>query len=126
MFFILRAIILLCTVAILYPARLATAQALGESELNQISQRLELTDSQKERLRPIVMEQEQEVQRVRNDPSLSPKEKGEKEISLRQTYGVQMRRGLSPSQMRKLSDFRKEEIDQVRSKMYSGGQQPTH
>jgi hypothetical protein len=120
MSYILRVIVLLCVVATLCPPRLI-AQALGESELDQMSQRLGLSDSQKERLRPLVMEQEQEVQRVRSNPSMSQHDKGEKEISIREAYGVKMKRGLSPSQMRKLSEFRNEEIDQVRSKMYSGG-----
>lgn len=122
MFFILRAIILLCVVATLCPTRLAIAQALGESELNQISQQLDLTYSQKEQLRPLVHQEAQDVKRVRSDPSLSAKEKGEKEINIRESYGVKMNRGLSPSQMRKLNEYRNEQIDQVRKKMYSGGQ----
>jgi hypothetical protein len=126
MSFMLRAIVLLCAVATLFPARFAVAQALGEPELDQMSQRLQLTDSQKERLRPLVMEEQQDVQRVRSDPSLSPKEKGEKEINIRESYGVKMNRGLSPAQMRKLNELRKEDIDQIRKKMYSNEQQPTH
>jgi hypothetical protein len=126
MFFLLRTIVLLCVVGTLYPARLAIAQALGEPELEQISQRLQLSDSQKERLQPIIQREKQDVNEVRNDPYLSAKEKGKKEISIREAYGVQMKGGLSPRQMRELKQFRDEQIDQVRSKMYSGKEQPAH
>ena len=121
MSFILRSMILLCVGAILCPSRLAIAQALGESELDHISQRLELTDSQKEKIRPLVMDEAKEVRRVRSDPSLTPKEKGKKEIDIRATYDQQMRNvGLSPSQMRQLNELRDEETEQIRKRTYTG------
>ena len=126
MSFMLRSMILLCIGAILSPTRLALAQALGEPELDNIAQRLELTDSQKEKIRPLVMEEEKDVSRVRNDSSLSPKEKGKKEIDIRATYDQQMKnRGLSPSQMRKLKELRQEETDEIHKRMYAGEQPPT-
>jgi hypothetical protein len=126
MSFMLRSMILLCVGVILCPPRSAIAQALGESELDHISQRLELTDSQKENIRPLVMNEEKEVARVRNDSSLTAKEKGQKEIDIRATYEQQMKnRGLSPTQMRKLKELRQEETEQIRKRMYAGEHPPT-
>lgn len=117
----LKTVILSGTVALLSLS--ATAQAVGEGELRQMSQALNLTDSQKEKLRPILMNEAQQITRVRNDPTLSPKQKAEKELEVRQSFETRIDAELSSPQLRKVRNLRQQEEQQIRERINSSNNQ---
>lgn len=66
---------------------------------------LNLTDEQKAKLRPILMEENQQMDAVRNDTTLSPDQKVAKANEIRHTASPRIRAILTPEQLQKLADL---------------------
>ncbi len=116
-----RAIIFLGVAVAALPV--ARAQLVGEAKLQQMSQALKLTSDQKEKLRPILLDEASQVKQIRNNPTLSPEQKVDKELDVRQSYRQKIDLELSPSQLRQVKQLREREDEQVRARIKSEGAQ---
>ncbi len=84
------------------------AQPAEENPLN-------LTDEQKAKLRPILQEENQQMEAVRNDSSMTQEQKVAKANEIRQTASPKIRAVLTPEQLQKLSDIQKAKQQQDQS-----------
>ena len=78
----------------------AQAQAGEDNPLN-------LTDEQKTKLRPILAEENQQLETLRNDTSMTQEQKMAKANEIRQTAGPKIKAILTPEQLQKLADLQK-------------------
>jgi hypothetical protein len=78
----------------------AHAQSQGEED-----NPLNLTDEQKAKLRPIVADETQQLDAVRNDSSLSTEQKVQKANQIRETASPKIKAILTPEQLQKLADM---------------------
>jgi protein CpxP len=78
----------------------AHAQSQGEED-----NPLNLTDEQKAKLRPIVADETQQLDAVRNDSSLSAEQKVAKANQIRETASPKIKAILTPEQLQKLADM---------------------
>ncbi len=78
----------------------AHAQSQGEED-----NPLNLTDEQKAKLRPIVADETQQLDAVRNDSSLSAEQKVAKANQIRETASPKIKAVLTPEQLQKLADM---------------------
>lgn len=76
------------------------AQTEDENPLN-------LTDEQKAKLRPILMDERQQMEAVRSDTSLSQEQKMAKVQQIRETASPKIKAVLTPEQLKKLADMQK-------------------
>ncbi len=76
----------------------APAQAEEENPLN-------LTEEQKTKLRPILMDERQQMEAVRSDTSMSAEQKMAKVQQIRQTASPKIKAVLTPEQLKKLSEM---------------------
>src|SRR6202007_2051161 len=60
------------------PHRARPPQDVAERKLKRLSRRLDLTADQQEKLRPILMDEEKQVQSIDDDPTLTPQQKHRK------------------------------------------------
>jgi len=78
----------------------AHAQSQGEED-----NPLNLTDEQKAKLRPIVADETQQLDAVRNDSSLSTEQKIQKANQIRENASPKIKAVLTPEQLQKLADM---------------------
>lgn len=76
------------------------AQAEAENPLN-------LTEEQKAKLRPILMDERQQMEAVRSDTSLSSEQKMAKVQQIRETASPKIKAVLTPEQLKRLADMQK-------------------
>jgi periplasmic protein CpxP/Spy len=81
-------------------------QARGQ--LQWMAQQLNLTDDQKEKLKPILMKEGMEMKTVREDTSMSPDDKHEKMKAIRDKYRPDIRGILTPDQQQKFDQMKEE------------------
>jgi Spy/CpxP family protein refolding chaperone len=71
---------------------------------------LNLTDEQKAKLRPIVADENQQLNAVQNDASLTPEQKNAKANEIRQTATPKIKAILTPEQLQKLAQLQQEKL----------------
>ena len=81
------------------------AQADAENPLN-------LTEEQKAKLRPILMDERQQMEAVRSDTSLSTEQKMAKVQQIRDTASPKIKAVLTPEQLKRLADMQKSQQGQ--------------
>ena len=83
----------------------------GESvdeHLQTLSEKLNLTDDQKAKLKPILQDQMQQIKAVHQDSSLSPEQKRAKVKSVRESFHEQVNAVLTPEQQTKFKQMQQE------------------
>jgi len=75
---------------------------------------LNLTEEQKAKLRPILIEENQKMEALRNDSSMTQEQKIAKAAEIRQSAGPKIRAILTPEQLQKLSDLQQKAKEQAR------------
>ena len=85
---------------------------------------LNLTDEQKAKLRPIVTDENQQLNAVQNDASLTPEQKSAKANEIRQTATPKIKAILTAEQLQKLADMQQEKIKQQRDSQSAPGNIP--
>jgi Spy/CpxP family protein refolding chaperone len=83
-------------------------RAKVQEKLQHISTELNLTDDQKQQLKPILQSEVQQLKSVNNDASLSSDQKQAKASEIRQSANSQMSSILTPDQQKKLASMREE------------------
>lgn len=79
-----------------------------ENHLQMISKELNLTDDQKTKLRPILQDEQQQMQAVHNDTSLTRDQKMAKMKDIRESHQPQINQILTPDQQKKWAEMKKE------------------
>jgi hypothetical protein len=115
------------------PAQSAPSQSGQSGSASQSSQGaddnpLGLTEEQKTKLRPIISDENQQMEAVRNDSSLSTEQKVAKANQIRETASPKIRAVLTPEQLQKLAELQKARQQQGGSSQQSapssGSQKP--
>jgi periplasmic protein CpxP/Spy len=96
------------------PDKHAAMHHNGESadqHLQMLSEKLNLTDDQKAKLKPILQDQMQQVKAVREDTSLSQEQKRAKMKSIHESLHEQINAVLTPEQQAKFKQMRQEQME---------------
>ena len=105
--------LLLCAVLWLHPsaraeeAKPAVKERIRE-RLQEVAKELNLTDEQKEKLKPIVQAEWEKVRELRADTSLSREQKIEKLKALKEELAPKVKEILTPEQLAKWKEIREE------------------
>jgi len=78
----------------------------AEHKLKRLSKRLNLTDDQKEKIRPILQDEEKQLTSVENDSTLTAQQKHKKAREIRMSSKSQMSSILTPEQKEKIQSGR--------------------
>jgi len=103
------------------PHRTLEAQA----EMRWLSQQLNLTPEQREKLRPIVMEEGLQLNNVRLNEHLPADQKKAKTQEIRETYRPKIMAVLTPEQQEKWKKMQEETKAKHEERMKSGDTEPT-
>lgn len=85
---------------------------------------LNLTEEQKAKLRPIIMEENQQMEALRNDNSLSQEQKIQKANQIRADASPKIKAVLTPEQLQKLAQMQQERARENQSAPPSNSQSP--
>src|SRR6266700_741638 len=85
---------------------------------------LNLTDEQKAKLRPIIADENQQMEAVRNDSALTTDQKVAKANQIRETASPKIKAVLTPEQLQKLADLQQKARQQQQSAPSSDAQKP--
>jgi Spy/CpxP family protein refolding chaperone len=91
-----------------------------EARLKRMSETLNLTDEQKEKIRPVLQSEADQLKAMREDTSLSQDQRREKRLQIMQATRKQIREILTPEQRAKW----REEREEAREKKEVGQQTP--
>jgi protein CpxP len=80
----------------------------AEDRLRRMSKELNLTDDQKEKIRPILQEEAQQSKSVQSDSSLTDQQRRKKMREIHKTYEPQVQAVLTPEQRDKLKNMKHE------------------
>jgi len=85
---------------------------------------LNLTDEQKEKLRPIVADENQQLETLRSDTSMSQEQKMQKANQIRESASPKIKAILTPEQLKKLAELQDQAKQQRQSAPPSDSQSP--
>ena len=101
----------LCSATFVLLASTSFAQKSGKlSQLEAISQQLELTPQQKVKILPILRDELPKVEAIKNENSLTRMQKAQQIRAIHQQTDPQMKAILSPAQYQKLQAIRQQAI----------------
>jgi hypothetical protein len=100
------------------------AQGQGTPAQSSEDNPLGLTEDQKAQLRPIVMKENQDMEAVRNDTSLTQEQKITKANQIRDAASPKIKAILTPEQLQKLSEMQRARQQQNQSAPPSDSQKP--
>ena len=82
-----------------------------EAHLQILSEKLNLTEDQKTKLKPIFQDQAQQLKAVSDDPSLTPEQKAAKKKAIHETTHDQINAVLTPEQQEKFKEMKREGME---------------
>lgn len=82
-----------------------------DAHLQMLSEKLNLTDEQKTKLKPIFQDQAQQMKAVKDDASLSAEQKETKVKAIRLSFHDQINAVLTPEQQAKFKDMKHEGME---------------
>ena len=82
----------------------------ADQHLQMLSEKLNLTDDQKTKLKPMLQDQMQQMKAVREDSSLSEEQKRAKMKSIHESLHEQINAVLTPEQQAKFKQMRQEQM----------------
>ena len=83
----------------------------ADQHLQMLSEKLNLTDDQKAKLKPIFEDQMQQMKAVRDDSSLSQEQKRAKMKSIHESFQDKINAVLTPEQQAKFKQLRQEQME---------------
>jgi periplasmic protein CpxP/Spy len=83
----------------------------AQAHLQAMAKQLNLTDEQKEKLKPILTSEAEEVTALRNGPALTPQQKRAKMMEIGEKYRPQINAVLTPEQQEKWKAMRQEMME---------------
>jgi len=87
------------------------ATSSQEAHLQMLSEKLNLTEDQKAKLKPILQDQAQQLRALRDDPSLSPEQKSAKKKIVRELTHDQINSVLTPEQQDKFKQMKQDAME---------------
>ena len=87
------------------------ANASPDAHLQMLSEKLNLTEDQKAKLKPILLDQAQQLKALRDDSSLSPERKSAKKKAIHETTHDQINSVLTPEQQDKFKQMKQETME---------------
>jgi protein CpxP len=94
------------------------------SHLEWLSKELNLTDEQKEKVKPILDEQTKQMRATQADTSLSQEQKRDKMKQIHQTTHSQINEILTPEQQRKFAELKEQQKEHREGSKESPSEQP--
>ena len=82
-----------------------------EVHLQMLSEKLNLSEDQKAKLKPILQDQAQQLRALRDDPSLSPEQKSAKKKIVRELTHDQINSVLTPEQQDKFKQMKQDAME---------------
>ena len=82
-----------------------------EAHLQMLSEKLNLTEDQKAKLKPILEDQAEQLRSLRNDTSLTPEQKAAKKKAIHETTHDQINAVLTPDQQAKFKEMKHEGME---------------
>ena len=82
-----------------------------EAHLQMLSEKLNLTEDQKAKLKPILEDQAQQLKTVSGDPALTPEQKAAKKKAIHETTHDQINSVLTPEQQEKFKQMKQEAME---------------
>ena len=82
-----------------------------EAHVQMLSEKLNLTEDQKAKLKPIFQDQAQQLKAVRDDTSLTPEQKAAKKKAIHETTHDQINAVLTPEQQEKFKTMKQEGME---------------
>lgn len=89
----------------------AMAAASPEAHLQMLSEKLNLTEDQKTKLKPILQDQAQQLKTVNDDSSLTPEQKTAKKKAIHEITHDQINAVLTPEQQEKFKMMKREHME---------------
>jgi len=89
-----------------------------QARLQQLSQQLNLTESQKEKLKPILRNEAEQVESVRNDTSLTKQQKWAKVHDIHESFEPKVDAVLTPEQQQKLQQMKAQAKEHAHSETH--------
>jgi Spy/CpxP family protein refolding chaperone len=87
------------------------ATANPDAHLQILSEKLNLTEDQKEKVKPILQDQAQQMKAIHDDPSLTPEQKAAKKKAIHETTHDQINAVLTPEQQAKFKQMKQEGME---------------
>ena len=82
-----------------------------DAHLQMLSEKLNLTEDQKAKLKPILEDQAEQLKSIRNDTSLTPEQKIAKKKAIHETTHDQINAVLTPDQQAKFKEMKHEGME---------------
>jgi hypothetical protein len=101
-------------ILVLVPAAKSQQEGAAAQKLQNLSQVLNLSPQQKSQLAPIVEAEAPKIQAIKNNPSLSGKEKVKEMKSVHEQTDPLVKSILNPTQYQQWQTIRKDELDQMK------------
>jgi periplasmic protein CpxP/Spy len=89
----------------------AMSASSADAHLQMLSEKLNLTDDQKAKLKPIFEDQGQQLKAVQEDASLTPDQKAAKKKAIHEKGHDQINAVLTPEQQEKFKEMKKEGME---------------
>jgi hypothetical protein len=105
----------LASIALLVVASSVKAQQPPQAKIQMLSQVLGLTPQQKSQLAPIVEAEAPKVEAIKQNPTLSPKEKLKQLQAVHSQTDPLVKNILNPNQYQMWQQIRKEELEKIKS-----------
>ena len=83
----------------------------ADAHLQMLSEKLNLTEDQKAKLKPILEDQAEQLRSLRNDTSLTPEQKAAKKKAIHETTHDQINAVLTPDQQAKFKEMKHEGME---------------
>lgn len=90
---------------------MGAAASSPEAHLQMLSEKLNLTDEQKAKLKPILQDQAEQLKAVHDDTSLSPEQKTAKKKAIHASFHEQINAVLTPEQQAKFKEMKHESME---------------
>jgi hypothetical protein len=111
------ALLLVSTLSVLAWGQNPTPQQAAVQRMEKMSQALQLTEPQKEKIMPILVEEAPKLNAVKSDTTLPQNEKLAKLMEIRNETNDKIRPILSPTQQQKLDQMRQQQRQQMMQQM---------
>jgi Spy/CpxP family protein refolding chaperone len=83
----------------------------ADAHLQMLSEKLNLTEDQKAKLKPILQDQAQQMKALHDDASLTPEQKAAKKKAIHDTTHDQINAVLTPEQQEKFKEMKQENME---------------
>lgn len=90
---------------------MGSAATSPDAHFQMLSEKLNLTDEQKTKLKPMFEQQGQQMKAVKDDTSLSPEQKKTKMKSIHESFSDQINAVLTPEQQTKFKEMKQEAME---------------